>query len=126
MLGINYREALQDNGCLKLLELQDTAQHLSLKKTSTNEDTFACYLASKLDIWVEWDPFHLDLTASSPNTTLAALACQVKLPLLIQIEGVMIAAVCSKVNSDHRMTITTGDRQHSILLDGQAKNPGLP
>jgi len=41
MLEINCREALQDNGCLKLLELQDTAQHLSLKKASTNEVTFA-------------------------------------------------------------------------------------
>jgi len=50
MLEISHREALQDNGCLNLLELQDTAQHLSWKKASTNEVTFACYLANRLDI----------------------------------------------------------------------------
>ena len=58
--------ALQENGCLDLLELQDASQHLSWKAASANEVTFACYLANKLDI------------------------------------------------------------QHSIILDGQAQNPGLP
>jgi len=38
----------------------------------------------------------------------------------------MAAAVCFKVESDLTMTIVAGDRQHSILLDGQAKPPGLP
>jgi len=121
MLEISQREALQDNGCLKLLKLQDTAQPLSWKKVSTNEVTCACYLASKLDIRVEWDPFHPDLVVSSPNATLAALACRVKLSLLIQIEGGLIA---SKVNSDNTITFMAGgERQHPILLDGQAKTP---
>ena len=76
MIAICYQEALQWNGCLDLLELQDTAQHLSWKTASTNAITFACYLAKKFEIRVKWDPFHLDLIASSPNANLAALACQ--------------------------------------------------
>jgi len=125
MLEISYREALQDNGCLNLLELQDTAQHLSWKKASKNEVTFACHLASLLDIRVEWNPFHPDPIASTPNTTLAALACQVKLPIYIQIEGVMTTAVCFQVNSDLRITIVAEDKHHSIHIDGQVKNPGM-
>jgi len=126
MLALCYQEAMQENRCLDLLELQDASQHLSWKVASTNEVTFACYLANKLDIRVEWDPFHPDLIASAPDATLAALACQIKLPLSIQIEGVMITATCLKTGLDSTMTILAGDRQHSILLDGQAQNPGLP
>jgi len=126
MLALCYQEALQENGCLDLLELQDASQHLSWKAASTNKVTLACYLANKLDIWVEWDPFHPDLIASAPDTTLPALACQVKLPLSIQIEGVMLTATCLKTGLDSTMTIQVGDRQHSIHLDGQAWNPGLP
>jgi hypothetical protein len=37
----------------------------------------------------------------------------------------MAAAVCFKVASDLTMTIVAGDRQHSILLDGEAKPPGF-
>ena len=48
-----YQEALQENGCLDLLELQDASQHLSWKAASANEVTFACYLANKLDIQSE-------------------------------------------------------------------------
>jgi len=59
-------------------------------------------------------------------STLAALTCQVKPPLSIHIEGVMITATCLKTGLDSTMTILAGDRQHSILLDGQAQNPGLP
>ena len=88
MLALCYQEALQEN----LLELQDASQHLSWKAASANEVTFACYLANKLDIRVEWNPFHPDLIASAPDATLSALACQVKLPLSIQIEGVMLTA----------------------------------
>jgi len=119
MLAICYQEALQENGCLDLLALQDTSQHLSWKAASTNEVTFVCYLANKLEIRVEWDPIHPNLIASSSNDTLTALACQVKLPLSIQIDGVMTAAVCLKTESDLTMTILAGDRQHSILTDGQ-------
>jgi len=126
MLAILYQETLQENGCLDLLQLQDPSQHLSLKAASTIEVTFACYLANKLELRAEWDPFHPDLIASSSNTTLAALACQVKLPLSIQIDGVMTAAICLKTESDFTKTILTADRQHSIVLDGQAQNPGLP
>ena len=45
MLAMCYQEALQENGCLDLLELQDA----SWKAASTNEVTIACYLANKLD-----------------------------------------------------------------------------
>jgi len=79
MLAWSYQEALQENGCLDLLELQDASQHLSWKAASANEVTFACYL----DIRVEWEPFQPDLIASAPDATLSALACQVKLPLSI-------------------------------------------
>jgi hypothetical protein len=112
MLAICYQEALQEIGCLDLLELQDASRYLSWKVASTNEVNFACYLANKLDIRVEWDPFHPDLIASAPNATLAALACQVKLPLSIQIDGVMTAAICLKTESDLTMTMLAGDRQH--------------
>jgi len=126
MLAMCYQEALQENGCLDLLELQDALQHLSWKAASTNEVTFACYLASKLDIRVERDPFRPDFIASAPDATMAALSCQVKLPLSIQIEGAMTTAKCLKTEPDFTMTILAGDRQHSILLDGQAQKPGLP
>jgi len=69
---------------------------------------------------------HPDLIASAPDATLSALACQVKLPLSIQIEGVMLTATCLKTGLDSTLTIQVGDRQHSIPLDGQARNPGLP
>ena len=46
MLALCYQEALQQNGCLDLLELQDASQHLSWKAASANEVTFACYLAN--------------------------------------------------------------------------------
>jgi hypothetical protein len=37
----------------------------------------------------------------------------------------MTAAICLKTESDLTMTNIAGDKQHSILLDGQAQNPGL-
>jgi len=117
---------LQENGSLDLLELQDASQHLSWKAANIGEVTFACYLANKLDIRVEGDLFHPDLITSAPNATLAALACQVKLSPPIQIKEEMTAAICLKTESDLTRTILAGDRQHSILLDGQAQNPGLP
>ena len=100
MLALCYQEALQENGCLDLLELQDASQHLSWKAASTNEVTSACYLANKLDIRIELEPFHPDLIASAPDATLSALACQVKLPLSIQIERVMLTATCLKTGLD--------------------------
>ena len=121
-----YQEALQENGCLDLLELQDASQHLSWKVASANEVTFACYLANKLDVRVEWEPFHPDLIASAPDATLSAFACQVKFLLSIQIEGVMLTATCRETGLDSTMTIQVGDRQYSIPVDGQAWNPGLP
>ena len=36
MLALCYQEALQGNGCLDLLELQDASQHLSWKAARTN------------------------------------------------------------------------------------------
>ena len=38
----------------------------------------------------------------------------------------MMATICLKTESDLTMTILAGDRQLSILLDGQAQNLGLP
>jgi len=95
---------------------------LSWKAASANEVTFSCYLANKLDVRVEWEPLHPDLIVSAPAATLSALACQIKLPLSIQIE----AATCLKTGLDSTMTIQVGDRQHSIPVDGQARNPGPP
>jgi len=112
MLVLSFQEALQENGCLDLLELQDASQHLSWKVASAHEVTFACYLAYKLDIRVQWQPFHPDLIASAPDATLSALACQVKLPLSIQIEGVMLTATCRDTGPDSTMTIQVGDRQN--------------
>jgi len=74
MLALCYQEALQENGCLDL-ELQDASQHLCWKAASTNEVTFACCQANKLDIRVEWEPFHPDLIVSAPDATLSTLAC---------------------------------------------------
>jgi len=110
MLALCYQEALQENVCLDLLELQDASQHLSWKTASANEVTFACYLANKLDVRVEWEAFNPDLIASAPDATLSALACQVKLPLSIQIEGVMLTATCRETGLDSTMMIQVGDR----------------
>jgi len=38
----------------------------------------------------------------------------------------MLTAMCLKIGLDSTMTILAGDRQHSIHLDGQAQNPGMP
>ena len=38
----------------------------------------------------------------------------------------MLTATCLKTGLDSTMTMQVGDRQHSIHLDGQARNPGLP
>jgi len=122
MLAICYQKALQENGCLDMLELQNASQHLSWKAASTNEVTFACYLANMLDIRVEWHPFYPHLIASAPNATLAALACQVEIPLSIQIDWVMTAAICLQTEPDFTVTILAGDRQYSILV----QNSGLP
>ena len=121
-------EKAEANGvcCLDLLELQDASQLLSWKAASADEVTFACYLANKLDIRVDWERFHPDLIASAPDATLSVLTCQVKLPLSIQIEGVMLTATCLKTRLDFTMTTQVGDQHHSIHLDGKARNPGLP
>ena len=116
-VSLCYQQALQENGYLDLLELQDASQHLSWKAASANEVTFACYLANKLDIRVEWELFHPDLIASAPDATLSALACQVKLPLSIQIEAVVLTATCRDTGLDFTMTIQVGDRQYSIPVD---------
>ena len=76
--------------------------------------------------WTYGEPFHPDLIASAPDATLSALACQVKLPPSIQIEGVMLTASCRDTGPDSTMTIQVGDREYSIPVDGQARNPGLP
>jgi len=52
MMQLAYQEALQDNACSSLLELQNEAGLLSWNKAGENEFTFACYLANKLEIEV--------------------------------------------------------------------------
>ena len=44
----------------------------------------------------------------------------------VQIGEVMLTATCRDTGLDSTMTIQVGDRQHSIPVDGQARNPGLP
>jgi len=79
MLAITYQEALIDNGCLNLMELQYTAQHLGWKQASANGLTFACYLYQNVKF--ECDLSNSDQIASAPNNQLASLACQIKLPI---------------------------------------------
>jgi len=38
----------------------------------------------------------------------------------------MLTATCLKTGLNSTITIQVGDRQHSIPVDGQARNPGLP
>jgi len=121
-----YQEAMQKKECLNLLELQDASKHLSWKAASTNEVTFACYLANKLVIRVEWDLFKVPPRSHSIRSRCHSGSPRRMPPLSIQIEGAMITATCLKTELDSTMTILAADRQHSILLDRQAQNPGLP
>jgi len=50
MMRLAYQEALTDNACSNLLELQKEAGSLSWNKAGENEFTFACYLANTLEI----------------------------------------------------------------------------
>jgi len=52
MMRLAYQEALTDNACSNLLELQKEAGLLNWNKAGENEFIFACYLANKLEIEV--------------------------------------------------------------------------
>jgi len=58
MMELAYQEVLTHNACSSLMELQKEAGLLSWNKAGENEFTFACHLANKLDIEVQWDPFN--------------------------------------------------------------------
>ena len=51
-MRLAYQEALTDNACSNLLELQKEAGLLNWNKAGENEFIFACYLANKLEIEV--------------------------------------------------------------------------
>jgi len=52
MTKLAFQDALTDNACSNLRELQKEAGLLSWNKASEHEFTFACHLANKLDIEV--------------------------------------------------------------------------
>jgi hypothetical protein len=58
MMKLACQEALTDNACSNLLELQKEAGLLSWNKAGENGFIFACHLANKLEIEVQWDPFN--------------------------------------------------------------------
>jgi len=74
MMKLAYHEALTDNACSNLLELQKEAGLLSWNKAGENKFTFACHLANKLEIEVLWEPFNEYTISSTPNITLATLS----------------------------------------------------
>ena len=51
-MKLAYQQALTDNACSNLLELQKEAGLLSWNKAVENELTFACHLANKPEIEV--------------------------------------------------------------------------
>ena len=69
-MEITYHEALTQNGCANLLELQQAAKLMTWKMASKNESTFACHLILKIDIQVLWDSFNKNTFASVTSYTL--------------------------------------------------------
>jgi len=83
VMRLTYQEALTDNACSNLLELQKEAGLLSWNKAGENEFTFACYLANKLEIEVVWEPFNEYIIYSTPNITLATLSIKAGLQVRV-------------------------------------------
>jgi len=52
VMEVTFHEALTQNGCANLLELQQAAKLVTWKVASKNEFTFACHLIQKVDIQV--------------------------------------------------------------------------
>jgi len=127
MMKLAYHEALTDNACSNLLELQKEAGLLSWNKAGKNEFTFACHLANKLEIEVLWEPFNEYTISSTPNITLATLFSKAGLQLKIQIRGEQVSVKCLSIEAAGFITTTTGQgRLHSLQIDGQSSSLGLP
>jgi hypothetical protein len=127
MMRLAYQEALTDNACSNLLELQKEAGLLSWNKAGENEFTFACNLANKLEIEVVWEPFNEYTISSTPNITLATLSIKAGLQLSVQILGEQMSVKCLEIETAGFIVTTTDQgRLHSLQIDGQSRSPGLP
>ena len=132
MMKLAYHEALTDNACSNLLELQKEAGLLSWNKAGENKFTFACHLANKLEIEVLWEPFNEYTISTTPNITLATLSIKEGLQLKIQNWGelkmqIQVFVKCLSIEAAGFITTTTGHRRlHSLQIDGQSRSPGLP
>ena len=127
VMRLAYQEALTDNACSNLLELQKEAGLLSWNKAGENEFTFACYLANKLEIEVVWEPFNEYTISSTPNITLATLSIKAGLQLSVQILGEQMSVKCLEIETAGFIVTTTDQgRLHSLQIDGQSRSPGLP
>jgi hypothetical protein len=127
MMRLAYQEALTDNACSNLLELQKEAGLLSWNKAGENEFTFACYLANKLEIEVVWEPFNEYTISSTPNITLATISIKEGLQLRVQIWGEQVSVKCLSIEAAGFIVTTTDQgRLHSLQIDGQSRSPGLP
>jgi len=127
MMKLAYQEALTDNACSSLMELQKEAGLLSWNKAGENEFTFACHLANKLDIEVQWEPFNEYTISASPNITLATLAIKARLQLQIQAKGEQVQVRCLSIDATgFLITSTDQGEEYRLQIDGQAKSPGLP
>ena len=127
MMKLAYQEDLTHNACSSLMELPKEAGLLSWNKAGENEFTFACHLANKLDIEVQWDPFNEYTISASPNITLATLSIQARWQLLLQVTGEQMKVKCLSID-DTGFLITSTDQGkiHRLQIDGQARSPGLP
>jgi len=127
MMRLAYQEALTENACSNLLELQKEAGLLSWNKAGENEFTFACYLANKLEIKVVWEPFNEYTISSTPNITLATLSTKAGLQLSVQILGEQVSVKCLQIETAGFIVTTTDQgRLHSLQIDGQSRSPGFP
>ena len=127
MMRLAFQEALTNNACSNLLELQKEAGLLSWNKAGENEFTFACYLANKLEIKVIYKPFNEYTISSTPNITLATLSIKAGLQLSAQILGEQVSVKCLAIETAG-FIVTTADQGwlYSLQIDGQSRSPGLP
>jgi len=127
MMKLAYQEALTDNACSNLLELQKEAGLLSWNKAGENEFTFVCHPANKLEIEILWDPFNEYTISAAPNITLAALSIKAGLQFEIQIMDEQVPVKCLLIDVAGFITTTTNQgRLYSLQIDGRARSPGLP
>ena len=124
MMKLAYQEALANNVCSNLLEIQKEVGPLDWNKAGENGFTFASHLTNKLEIEIIWDTFNRNTIALAPNITQATLDIKTKLRLGIQIEDEQIQVECLNIDEAEFMTTITGQtRRYSIQCDGQSKCP---